>query len=167
MNNTNIFIIGIILGGLVVIVFLRNSYLRRKISKLTDKLDKLSKSYSKISNQVERRNSNLKRAVYVTTGWHYQKEKLDNPTGYKQWDVTLTLEETGEKTSDKTKFKVVDFSADLLDNVDTLEHCQDWFNRRKNGGWLDPSDVKWIETKSKQEQRGEFLNDILNEDDGE
>ena len=105
----------------------------------------------------------MRKCRYVTTGWHYSTEKENDPNGYRQWNVTLTLMETGEKTPTQSKFTVVDFSCGISDSSDTLQFYQDWFDRKKGGGWLDPADVEWIETKTKEERRDETLSDLLDD----
>jgi len=150
---------GILLGIIFTCMCLLIFTLTISNKSLKNEVDSLKKYREKFS----KRKNKLRKGIYQTK-WFNVKDKEINPNNYASWSTTFTVQELGEKTGNKTKVEIIDCFCSDRSKLETLDYYKNWLND-KYGGYVDLSNIEWIETKSKDEIRGEKLEEILSSED--
>ena len=156
-------IIGLAVGAWICVLYYKNKELKDSLNSLGTENKDLKHKVNRLQKYYDKKNSIKRKALYNTGGWHNTQDKKNNPNNYKTWNTILTLEETGERTKDKSKFKILDYVCSDGKKHDSVKFYQSWFERKFNGGWLKHTNVEWIITKTKAEHRDDRLTELLDD----
>jgi hypothetical protein len=135
--------------------------LKSEVQRLDRRVITLRNNYNKVSTDIKNRKSGLRKGIWISKGWHFTKDAEENPTDYKKWNMVFTVRELGESTQDKAKFEILACRGDDGEKHNDIDHYRQWFKENR-GGWIPKKDIEYIEMKSKKENRGDRLSDVLN-----